>query len=70
MTRRKTTKTEPIESTEDENMVETCNDIDEIETVSETVAEPTEVVNNDVDTPKNNDAMLPRSASRYVPPLR
>lgn len=62
MTRRKTTKTEPKESAEDENMVETCNDIDEIETVSETVTEPTEVVNNDV--------MLPRNQSRYVPPLR
>ena len=70
MTRRKTTKTEPKEAAEDDNVVETCNDIDVIETVSETVPEPTEVVNNDVDIPKNNGVMLPRSASRYVPPLR
>jgi hypothetical protein len=62
MTRRKTTKTEPKESAEDENMVETCNDIDEIETVSETVTKPTEV--------NNCDVMLPRSASLYVKPLR
>jgi hypothetical protein len=66
MARRK----QKIEPEEVEELIETCNDIDEIETVSETVTEPTEVVNNDVDTPKNNDVMLPRSASRYVPPLR
>jgi hypothetical protein len=54
MARRK----QKIEPEEVEELIETCNDIDEIETVSETVTEPTEVVNNDVDTPKNNDVML------------
>lgn len=53
-------KTKP--KTEDENGADTSNDIDEIEAVSKTVVEPTEVVNNDV--------LLSRSESRYVPPLR
>lgn len=61
MARRKQ-KTKTEEATEDDNVVETCNDIDEIETVSENVPEPTEV--------NNYDVMLPRSASRYVKPLR
>jgi len=61
MARRKT-KNEPKESTEDENVVDTCNDIAEIETVSDTVPEPIEV--------NNYDVMLPRSVSRYVKPLR
>jgi len=61
MARRKQ-KTEPKEVTEDENVVDTYNALDMIETVSETVPEPT-VVNN-------YDVMLPRSVSRYVKPLR
>lgn len=61
MTRRKQ-KIEPEEVGRLEEVIETSNDPDVIEAVSETVVEPTEVV--------NNDAMLPRSASRYVHPLR
>jgi len=61
MARRKQ-KAVPEDVTEDENMIDTCNDIAVIETVSETVPEPT-VLNN-------YDVMLPRSVSRYVKPLR
>lgn len=69
MARRKQ-KIEPEEVVEEDNNVETSDAIDEIETVSETVPEPTEVNSGDGDVPNNNDAMLPRSASRYVKPLR
>lgn len=61
MVRRKQ-KIEPEEVGKLEEVMEMSNHIDEIETGSETVPEPTEVTNNDV--------MLPRSASRYTKPLR
>ena len=60
MTRRKpklVTLEEEVETVE-----EMPNDLNTITKVPETVPEPTEV--------KNNDVLLPRSASRYVPPLR
>lgn len=61
MTRIKSkTVTEEVDKGDD--MTETYNDLDEIETMSETVPEPIEV--------NNYDAMLPRNASRYVMPLR
>lgn len=69
MTKR-TKKTILEEVVEEDNNVETYNDIDEIKTVLKTVPEPTEVNSDCGDTPNNNDVMLPRSASRYVPPLR
>lgn len=61
MARRKQ-KTEPKEVAEDDNVVDTSNDLDVIEEVPETAPEPVEV--------NNNDVMLPRNLSRYVPPLR
>ena len=61
MARRKQ-KIEPEEVGALEEVMDMSNDIDEIEAVPKTVVDPTEVVNNDV--------MLPRSASRYIPPLR
>ena len=59
---RKKQKIEPEEVGKLEEVIEMCNDIDEIETVSETVPEPTEV--------NSNDVMLPRSSSLYTKPLR
>lgn len=61
MTRRKQ-KTEPKEVAEDEDAVDMTNDLDTIIEVPETVPEPVEM--------NDNDVLLPRSASRYVPPLR
>jgi hypothetical protein len=60
--KRQKQKTEPEEVGKLEDVVDMCNDLDVIETMSETVPEPTEV--------NNYDAMLPRNASRYVMPLR
>ena len=61
MARRKQ-KTEPKEVVEEGDVIETYNDIDEIETVSETVVKPAEV--------NSNDVMLPRSSSLYTKHLR